>query len=308
MAKGSPHRFDLDSTYFIAFEMSHEALKRGLKAASSLNISQYRLLAKLAQTQEEVNQGDIGKILGMRPNALTQNVSTLEDKGFVSQSIGSDDARFRYICATETGQEHVAQVNASLVKSLYASFPTQDETYRTILEAAISAASQIEPPLNEQRALRYPATRSLLSIDLIRSETQQALRERIGASFYECRIVQKLSELESPERIGVIAEQLLISNVNATRAVNQLAKRGWIRKLKSPLDKKAVYIALTDTGAKQGKIINATINDLAATKLWKHLRPEQKDAIERVGHVVIADINAIKRAKEQASLELLQEI
>lgn len=76
-----------------------------------------------------------------------------------------------------TAPEHVAAVNQSLVESLYATFPTQDPTYRTILEAAVAAAAHIEPPLHAGRAQRFPATRSLVSIELIRAETERTLRD-----------------------------------------------------------------------------------------------------------------------------------
>ena len=33
------NKFNLDSTYFVAFEMAHEALRRGLEQASDLNLS-----------------------------------------------------------------------------------------------------------------------------------------------------------------------------------------------------------------------------------------------------------------------------
>lgn len=308
MSANQDHKFDLDSTYFTAFEMSHRALKGGLKAASNLSISQYRLLAKLVQTLKKVNQGDLGDILGLKPNAMAQIVSALEQRGFVSRSVGRNDARQRYISATAAGRHHVADVNASLVRSLYTSFPTQNAAYATILEAAISAASQIEPPLNPRRAQRYPATRSLLSIDLIRSQTNTVLRQKTKASFDECRIVQRLYEVKNPQRVGVIADELLMTSAKVTRAVSSLVEKGWVRKMRSPLDKKAVFITLTEAGVEQGKLINQTVNHLAETYLWKHLNPQQKDAIEQVGHVVIAEMNAKRQLQEQANLELLQEI
>ena len=43
------NKFNLDSTYFVAFEMAHEALRRGLEQASDLNITQYLILTKLMQ-------------------------------------------------------------------------------------------------------------------------------------------------------------------------------------------------------------------------------------------------------------------
>ena len=140
------------------------------------------------------------------------------------------------------------------------------------------------------------------------TETERTLRDATGASLNECRIVQRLGETDHPERVGTLAEQLMMSPVNAARAVDRLVGRGWAKRLKSPHDKKAVYVALTDEGVYQGFLISATVNELAATKLWVRLTPEQRDAIERVGHVVVADLNAQRQAKEQAAYDLLQEI
>lgn len=302
------NKFNLDSTYFVAFEMAHEALRRGLSAASDLNITQYRVLTKLLQAGRPVNQGELGKLLGMKPNVVTQAVDTLVDRELATRTVGEADGRTRFLKATRAGETHVAAVNESLVESLYKNFPTDNATYRTILEAAVSAAAQIEPPLDPDRSPRFPATRSLVSIELIRAETERTLHDATGASFNECRIVQRLGETGRPERIGALAEQLAMSPVNAARAADRLVSRGWAKRLKSPADKKAVYIALTDEGVYQGFLISATVNELAATKLWVNLTPEQRDAIERVGHVVVADLNAQRQAKEQAVFDLLQEI
>ena len=293
------NKFNLDSTYFVAFEMAHEALRRGLEQASDLNITQYRILTKLMQASAPVSQGELGKILGMKPNVVTQAVDALVAHGYATREAGTTDGRTRFLAVTDDGAEHVAAVNQSLVESLYATFPTQDPTYRTILEAAVAAAAHIEPPLHAGRAQRFPATRSLVSIELIRAETERTLRDATGASLNECRIVQ---------RLGTLAEQLMMSPVNAARAVDRLVGRGWAKRLKSPHDKKAVYVALTDEGVYQGFLISATVNELAATKLWVRLTPEQRDAIERVGHVVVADLNAQRQAKEQAAYDLLREI
>ena len=134
------------------------------------------------------------------------------------------------------------------------------------------------------------------------------LREATGASFNECRIVQRLGETDRPERVGELACALHLSPVNAARATERLVARGWARRLKSPADKKAVYVALTDEGVYQGFLISATVNELAATKLWANLTPGQREAIERVGHVVVAELDARRQAKEQAAYDLLQEI
>ncbi|MCI8424136.1 MAG: MarR family transcriptional regulator [Adlercreutzia sp.] len=298
-------QFNLDSTYFVAFEMAHEALRRGLAQGSDLNITQYRVLTKLMQASKPVPQGELGRLLGMKPNVLTQAADALASHGFIRREAGPSDGRTRMLSITKEGEDHVAAVNEAIIASLYAFFPTDNPTYRTILEAAVAASAQIEPPLDGGRPPRFPASRSLTSIELVRQETERTLREATGASFNECRIVQRLGELERPERVGELADQLMMSPVNAARAVDRLAQRGWARRLKSPTDKKAVYVELTDEGIYEGFLINATMNDLAATRLWANLTAAQREAIEQVGHVVVADLAAQKRAREQATLEAL---
>ena len=41
-----PGKYLLDSTFFVAFELAHEGLKEGLREASCLNCTQYRVLVK----------------------------------------------------------------------------------------------------------------------------------------------------------------------------------------------------------------------------------------------------------------------
>ncbi len=301
-------KFNLDSTYFVAFEMAHETLRQALAAASELNITQYRVLTKLLQANGAISQGELGRLLGMKPNVVTQAVDALESRGYATRAAGESDGRTRFLAITEAGRAHIATVNESLVASLYANFPTGNPTYRTILEAAVAAGAAIEPPLNAEVADRFPASRSLVSVELIRAETERTLREATGASFNECRIVQRLGETDRPERVGALAEALRMSPVNAARAIERLVQRGWARRLKSPADKKAVYVALTDEGVYEGFLIGATVNELAATKLWANLTAGQREAIEQVGHVVVADLDAQRQAKEQAAYDLLQEI
>ena len=102
------NKFNLDSTYFVAFEMAHEALRRGLEQASDLNITQYRILTKLMQASAPVSQGELGKILDMKPNVVTQAVDALVALGYATREAGAADGRTRFLAVTDAGAEHVA--------------------------------------------------------------------------------------------------------------------------------------------------------------------------------------------------------
>lgn len=277
----------LDSAYFVAFEMTHDALKRGLKSASKLNITQYRMLVKLAAAGGKTAQSDLGRILDLKPNVVTQAANELEKAGFARRETDDADARSKSIVATQNGLFHVASVNKSIVACLYALFPTEDASWRTILETSIDACSHIDPPVSEREATDYPASRALAALERFRIAIETRLRQACGASFSECRVMQLLDEARRPLRIGDIAAQLRMSTVNVTRAVDRLSNRNWVRRMGASRDRKAVFVSVTDEGLEKQRVIAHTIDDLGRSLLWKHLNRAERKAIREVTRTVI---------------------
>lgn len=300
----------LDSTFFVAFDLTHRALKSGLAAASPLNVTQYRMLVKLlAAGPDGFAQSDLGRLLDLKPNVVTQALNTLEEAGFAERlrSEGAD-GRTRTARATGAGEEHVARANASIVERLYALFPTEDADHRAILEASIAAGASIEPPLSGDVASRFAASRALVSLELVKRAMEGALRRAAGAPLAECRVLQRLGEVDEPLRVGDLATQLQMSPVAVARAVDGLVGRGWTRRLASPSDRKAVFVAATDEGARKQKVIARTVDALARTQLWARLDEDRRRALARTWRVVIADVQARKELDRKAALEFLQPI
>lgn len=300
----------LDSTFFVAFDLTHRALKSGLAAASPLNVTQYRMLVKLlAAGPDGFAQSDLGHLLDLKPNVVTQALNALEEAGFAERlrSEGAD-GRTRTARATGAGEEHVARANASIVERLYALFPTEDADHRAILEASIAAGASIEPPLSGDVASRFAASRALVSLELVKRAMEGALRRAAGAPLAECRVLQRLGEVDEPLRVGDLATQLQMSPVAVARAVDGLAGRGWTQRLASPSDRKAVFVAATDEGARKQKVIARTVDALARTQLWARLDEDRRRALARTWRVVIADVQARKELDRKAALELLQPI
>lgn len=295
----------LDSAYLVAFEMTHDALKRGLKSASKLNITQYRMLVKLAAAGGKTAQSDLGRILDLKPNVVTQAANELEKAGFARRETDDADARSKSIVATQNGLFHVASVNKSIVACLYALFPTEDASWRTILETSIDACSHIDPPVSEREATDYPASRALAALERFRIAIETRLRQACGASFSECRVMQLLDEARRPLRIGDIAAQLRMSTVNVARAVDRLSNRNWVRRMGASRDRKAVFVSVTDEGLEKQRVIAHTIDDLGRSLLWKHLNRAERKAIREVTRTVIEGL----RLKEyEMSLAVIGEL
>ena len=300
----------LDSTFFVAFDLTHRALKSGLAAASPLNVTQYRMLVKLlAAGPDGFAQSDLGRLLDLKPNVVTQALNALEEAGFAERLRGEGaDGRTRTARATGAGEEHVARANASIVERLYALFPTEDADHRAILEASIAAGARIDPPLSGDVASRFAASRALASLELVKRAMKGALRRAAGAPLAECRVLQRLGEVDEPLRVGDVATQLQMSPVAVARAVDGLVGRGWARRLASPSDRKAVFVTATDEGARKQKVIARTVDALARTQLWARLDDDRRRALARTWRVVIADVQARKELDRKAALELLQPI
>lgn len=308
-AKGN--ELTLDSSFFVAFDLTHRALKGGLAAASPLNITQYRMLVKLlAAHGDGIVQAELGRLLDLKANVVTQSLNGLVDAGFAERLRGvGDDGRVRVARITEVGVKHVAQANASIVERLYALFPTEDAGYRSILEASIAAGASIDPPLSGDATGRYAASRALVSLELVKRALEEALRATCdGAALTECRVLQRLGEVGEPLRVGDIARQLQMTPVAVARAVDKLAERGWVVRLSSPSDRKAVFVDATDAGRRQQRAIARTIDLLARRQLWERLDDKQRRALARAWRVVVADLQAKEEAERKAALETLRPI
>ncbi len=304
---GTERDLSLDSTFFVAFDLTHRALKSGLAQASDLNTTQYRMLVKLlAARPEGVAQSNLGKLLDLKPNVVTQAMNALVVAGLAVRSGDGADARVRTARISEAGVRHVAEVNAAIVERLYALFPTEDAAYRDILEASIAAGASIDPPLSGDASSPYAASRALVSLELVKRGMEDALRASCGASLGECRVLQRLGEVGEPLRIGDVATQLQMTPVAVARAADRLVEQGWAQRLASPHDRKAVFLAATPRGERQQKVIARTIDLLARTQLWSRLDDRQRRALARAWRVVIADVQARKEAERKAALGQLQ--
>ncbi len=321
----------LDSTFFVAFDLTHRALKSGLAQASSLSVTQYRVLVKLLSAGPDgIDQSSLGKTLDLKPNVVTQAVNALAAAGYATRRrAGDGDRRVRTVGITDAGASHVAQANDALVERLYALFPTEDAAHRTndalverlyalfptedaahrtILEASIAAGASIEAAPSGEAASRFAASRALVSLELVKRAMESALQSACGASLSECRVLQRLGEVGEPLRIGDIADQLQMTPVAVARAVDRLVEREWAVRLASPRDRKAVFAAAMPQGERQQRIIVRTVALLARKHLWSRLDRRQRHALARTWRIVIADVQARKEAERKAALGLLQPI
>lgn len=296
-----------DSSFLVAFKLSHEALDSALKKASSLNITQYRVLVKLFTAGElGLTQKQLGSLLGLAANVVTQSMNVLVDKGLAIREDGGADKRLRFAKATKKGGDYVARVNETVIEQLYTLFPSDDDGWRRILEAAIYTGAEIDPPLSQEFPNKYSASRTLVSIELVRLALEKGLREACGAPFSDCLVMMRLSETDKPLRVSDLSEALETPAANITRAVDRLVARGWVQRMGSDQDRKAVFTVPTAEGEFQARIIVSTSNKLVKKLLWSKLSPADQVAIGDVGNVVIEGLRQRKAEAKNVTFEDLK--
>lgn len=295
----------LDSTFLLAFELAHNALKQGARESCSLSIAQYRILIKLLGAHPEpFAQKDLGRELELKPNVITQALDALERAGFAKRARTTGmRGRASTGVITESGINAIERANDAIVAELYKQFPSDSEEFRTILKAAIMAGSAIDPNVSQNVSKRFFASRTLVSCELLRSKMESELSLNPGATYSECRILQRIGEVELPLRISDISKQLSLTATTAVRAVDRLVARGWIMRLAAPNDRKSVYVRETEAGADAAKAISHEVDAVASEYLWKNLSPERSHDIAEVGHVVIA---SLQKRDEQERLDALR--
>ena len=210
----------------------------------------------------------------------------------------------------EAGIKHIEQANPAIIAQLYRIFPTQTAPFRSICEAAVMAGATIEPPLSREMSRKFFASRALASFEVLRKRIEKALEESCdGATFSECRVLQRLGEVGYPMRIVDLARQLKLTSATAVRATDRLAERGWVERMSAPDDRKAVYVACTDEGRRMQDVVLAGVDRIATQYLWSRLAPDKCRDIAMAGHVVMADLQqreeaeALEHPRAAAALE-----
>ena len=67
--------------------------------------------------------------------------------------------------------------------------------------------------------------------------------------------MMRLGEATRPLRVNDIGESLEMPTANVTRAVDRLVQRGWVKRMGSERDRKAVFVVPTEDGEFQERII-----------------------------------------------------
>lgn len=305
VAVGGGDEYRIDAAFLLAFEMAHDAFKLGVREASDLNLTLYRtLLGLLRAPGEGIAQVELARSLDMRPNVLTQSLNALELRGLARRADARGDGRVRMAQVTPEGIALVQRVNDAVAEQLYRIFPTDNETYRTALEALIMSA-----PTREVSAagvtLRYRSSYTLAVVERFLLHLDAALSEACGLDLPQARVLQRLREVSEPMRVGEIGAWLRVDAPRMSRASRALASRGLVTRLAMPTNRRTVYLALTDDGRAAAGVVADVVDEAGRAFFWRWLTPAQSRATADIGRVMIADFRRREAQRRRSELATL---
>ncbi len=117
----------------------------------------------------------------------------------------------------------------------------------------------------------------------LHTRLEDDLRARTGLSMSDYHVLVVLSEAPDHRlRMGELADRLVFSPSRITYQINQMAKRGLVRKQACSSDGRGQEAVLTDAG--MAALVDAAPKHLATVRgsFVDHLEPDELDVLERV--------------------------
>lgn len=279
----------LDSWYFTILELLCDEMRLVL-AEDNMNITQYRVLLSLYEAPQERNRvSDVAHKLQLEPNVVTQAANALEVMGLVQRSSEDGDRRARILSVTDTGVLRIRKADAALSEHLYSLLnPMPEEMFRLVQESIITIGAGFEGAFSP--IVQRTSVVSLYLGALTEAERHftEALRLSTGASFNECRVLQRLHEASGTMRIMDLARTLALPSHRITRIADRLEARGLIRRVSDTGNSRAVLLEVTVAGRLVQETIMQTIVATAKRHFWSQLDARHQDAVQRGGAVVLA--------------------
>lgn len=295
----------LDSAYLIGFEKLRELLDDVLHENSGLNFTQFRLLLKSAEKEGDACLlSELADMLHLQPNVVSQASNVLEDKGLIVRIVSKRDARAKRIEVTTSGRATIEALNPAFRDRLYESFnPKGDPEYRKELETTIYAAAAVETSLSRAFIAKHTASAALITYSIVLQRIVDALHDAIPASFNECRILQRLSEVGQPMRAVDLATQLVMPATTITRSATRLEKRGWVVRMASNVNRQAVFLDTTPEGVTWAARVVEAMETASDEVLWSHFTERQRVALKRVGEEFLSQMHEQDSLRRYALLE-----
>lgn len=304
-----PEQATFSSTYFIPFSMERNGIRQVLENEGVISTTQYRMLVELFFAHPNpIPQSQLSALLHVKPNVIANAFPQLDRLMFTQRRESEQDARARVTNITPQGIAYIAECEKAITTHFQTVWPPRNDNYKRLFNAITHVAHSIDENIPSTTPKAYPTTHIVAALETIARPIEDETKMQSGYAIPECRVLQRLNETHMPMRVGIVANQLMLTNATTTRTTKSLHEKGLIQRLAHPNDNKAVYIALSPRGEREALRVSNIINYAGSKFFWDRLEEGHKLTFSQLNRVIIAIMKMQRQAQEAAELSSLTAI
>jgi DNA-binding MarR family transcriptional regulator len=303
------HDILFDSVNFVVLDVRTQLLEKNLKNFD-LSLTKYCILLKCQEADTDaVALQTLSGLFRVQPSAITQAANNLETRKLVRRISSSEDARAKLLAITDEGAHFLEPIHEALFDMMRLLFnPALDLEREAFLQRGLRIGGQVGDIWSHAFVERYPVSTNLTAVSLFKKSVEDALSEKTGLPLTECRMLQRLAEVGKPQRAIDLATHMRIQPPTLAKAKLRLQERGYIHCLKSPYDKKAVYLEPTDKGKTVQEAILAELDRVGREQYWGRLSWDDLEATRKIRRLFLDDMARREREHQLRMLDSLRSV
>lgn len=134
----------------------------------------------------------------------------------------------------------------------------------------------------EQPLWRRAATHTLSTALHLKAIIEERLHDQTGLLLADNEALLNLAATDRPLRMSDIANRLILSPGGATKVVDRLEAKGYVKRLPDPVDRRATVLEITAAGEKIMADARAVIDEQLEATWAVHLTDEEAAVVVAV--------------------------
>lgn|GEM_PF-5807606 len=235
---------------------------------SELSLLESRLITEIG-SREEVTASDLATALGLSRTVISRSLKELKERKVVLFRTDREDARRQFLLLTAKGRKLLSEFDSHAEERL-AAFCSNlsplefDKALRYITILADGLGAPTLPYTRDETPLRAPIRRVTQGLGLLSSHVFGAR----DLSSVEWHMLAKLQEQSNSILAKTFVAAFFLPANTVAGIMKRLMRRGWVRRVIDPRDRRQLQLSLTS----DGRAFLSRIEDAAVEQLKGALR------------------------------------
>lgn len=242
--------FTTTSDYLTMMDVLAKAIGRTLRDACALTPLQYRLMLRLACSEEVPRAGDLAEALAVGPSTVSTAIAKLVDRGLVRRCESAADMRCIDLAVTKKGATVIRCADDAVFAMMSDYWNSLSrKQYQAALISALSAVER-HSFVRQENGRPRADTALVDTIFISHILTAHALQVE-GYTVGDFRVLLALRIMGDAQSGVAVARFLFLNSSDITSSLKNLEKRGLIARCRDESNRRKRIVTLTDAGKRE---------------------------------------------------------